>query len=48
MDFKKIFNSLFAYTPPVEYQFNLTENSNIDNSPSDGDGKNWSLTLLKV
>ena len=40
MDFKKIFNSLFAYTPPVDYQFNLTENSNIDNSPSDGDGKN--------
>ena len=27
MNFKNLFNSIFAYTPPVEYDFSLPENS---------------------
>lgn len=27
MSFKNLFNSIFAYTPPVEYNFSLPENS---------------------
>ncbi len=40
MSFKNLFDSIFGYTPPLEYQFNLSENSNIDNNSSDNDDKN--------
>ena len=40
MSFKNLFDSIFGYTPPLEYQFNLSENSNIDNKSSDNDDKN--------
>ena len=30
MDFKNIFNKLFSYTPPLEYNFTLPDNSNIE------------------
>ena len=40
MSFKNLFYSIFGYTPPLEYQFNLSENSNIDNNSSDNDDKN--------
>ena len=29
MDFKKLFNSVFGYTPPVEYNFDLPSESQI-------------------
>lgn len=40
MDFKKVFNSLFAYHPPVEYDFNLAEDINTDDSQTNEDKEN--------
>ena len=47
MSFKNLFDSIFGYTPPLEYQFNLSENSNIDNNSSDNDDKNILLEDYK-
>ncbi len=39
MNFKKIFDSMFAYSPPVDYNFSLPEDSkdaeNNDNQSTD-------------
>lgn len=37
MDLKNLFNSMFAYTPPIEYNFSLPENNQsaeVNNTPS--------------
>lgn len=34
MNFKNLFNSIFAYTPPIEYNFNLPENSHTSEKTS--------------
>lgn len=47
MKLKKILTSIFEYKPTMDYQFNLAENTNIDDSYSDGDGKNLLLDSSK-
>ena len=47
MNIKNLFQSMFVYNPPIEYQFSLSESNNIDNSSINEDEKNVLLERNK-